>query len=179
MDPYTYEVTGLARTGADNELVVRVWAPVHYYWKHRSYTVKGAYGAVDQKPDDITPLGITRHVRLLASELTVIGEIAIATRLKDPGAEVAVAVKADGPLDTTGTWELILSPRNFSSSERYRVRSPVLNRSSHLVIPVKEPQLWWTWDHGKPNLYTLEVRLLDAAGQVLDSQSLAVGIREI
>ena len=31
-----------------------------YYWKHRPYTIKGAYGAVDQKPDEITALGITR-----------------------------------------------------------------------------------------------------------------------
>ena len=46
---------------------MRTWAPVNYYWKHRSYTIKGAYGAVDQKPDDITPLGITRPVTLRAA----------------------------------------------------------------------------------------------------------------
>ena len=68
MDPYEFNVTAEARVGATNQLLVRTWAPVNYYWKHRSYTVKGAYGAVDQKPDDITPLGITRPVRLVASD---------------------------------------------------------------------------------------------------------------
>ncbi|MGH7972991.1 MAG: glycosyl hydrolase 2 galactose-binding domain-containing protein, partial [Limisphaerales bacterium] len=68
IDPYAYHVTEPVRPGAENELLVRTWTPVDYYWKHRPYTVKGAYGAVDQKPDDITPLGITRPVRLVASD---------------------------------------------------------------------------------------------------------------
>ena len=48
----------------EHEILVRVWTPVDYYWRHRPYTVKGSYGAVDQKPDDITALGITRPVKL-------------------------------------------------------------------------------------------------------------------
>ena len=69
IDPYAYEVTDKVHAGAENQLAVRVWTPVDYYWKHRPYTVKGSYGAVDQKPDDITPLGITRPVRLLAGAI--------------------------------------------------------------------------------------------------------------
>jgi hypothetical protein len=68
IDPYEYDVTSQIHLDAANELLVRTWAPVNYYWKHRSYTIKGAYGAVDQKPDDITPLGITRPVRLAACD---------------------------------------------------------------------------------------------------------------
>ncbi len=64
IDPYAYDVTGLVKPGSSHELLVRVWTPVHYYWKHRPYTVKGSYGGVDQKPDDITALGVTRSVRL-------------------------------------------------------------------------------------------------------------------
>ncbi|MBI1789490.1 MAG: hypothetical protein HYR60_18295 [Acidobacteria bacterium] len=58
IDPYEYDVTDCVQAG-ENEIRVRVWTPVTYYWRHRPYTIKGAYGAVDQKPDDITPLGIT------------------------------------------------------------------------------------------------------------------------
>jgi beta-mannosidase len=46
-------------------------------------------------------------------------------------------------------------------------------------LPVMNPQLWWTWDHGKPNLYTLDVRLRNESGGVQDGRTLAVGIREI
>src|SRR6266404_4475266 len=180
MDPYEYDVGSQARVGGANELLVRTWAPVNYYWKHRSYTIKGAYGAVEQKPDDITPLGITRPVRLLASDAVVIKDVAIDTRLSGNGsAEVEVEVEFDGTPDSASKIELTLSPRNFSSPERHRAQAPVTGHSIRIVIPVKNPQLWWTADHGKPNLYTLDVRLRDDTGRVLDGRSMAVGIREI
>ena len=182
MDPYELDVTAAARFSEPNELLVRVWAPVHYYWKHRSYTIKGSYGAVDQKPDDITPLGITRPVWLQASPDNWIQDVAIATPLHEDGsADVAVNLDLAGALssDSPLRWELTLSPRNFDGPERYRLSGPADLSSSHFVIQVKNPQLWWTWDHGKPNLYTLEVRLLDAADHVLDGKTIPVGIREV
>lgn len=180
MDPYEYEVTSEARVGSTNTLLVRTWAPVNYYWKHRSYTVKGAYGAVDQKPDDITPLGITRPVRLLASEATWIKDLAIDTRLTDAGgAEVEVTVELEGEPAADAEVEMTLRPRNFTSDESYAMRAAVKGGSARLLLPVANPRLWWTWDHGKPNLYTLDVRLRNAAGQIIDARQLPVGIREI
>jgi beta-mannosidase len=180
IDPYEYDVSGVAKAGQENEVIVRTWTPVDYYWKHRPYTSKGAYGAVDQKPDDITPLGITRSVQLVASEALGIKDLAVDTRLQDDGsAEVEVELEVQGLTDATPSLELTLSPRNFSSEERVRVRASTGGRVARVRIPVKNPQLWWTWDHGKPNLYTLDVKLLDAEGRVVDGRSLAVGIREI
>jgi beta-mannosidase len=178
IDPYEYDVTGLIKPGSDAEIQVRVWTPVDYYWRHRPYTVKGSYGAVDQKPDDITALGITRPVRLVASAGAVIRDVAVDTRLTGGSAEVEVQLAADGK-EQDYIWELTLSPRNFTSDERIQVRAAVNEPSARLVIPVPNPQLWWTRDHGKPNLYQLEVRLLNSSGAVLDGQTMAVGIREI
>ena len=174
IDPYEYDVSKLIKAGADNVLTVRVWTPVSYYWRHRPYTVKGSYGAVDQKPDDITPLGITRSVRVVASASTVIGDVAVNTRLSDAGADVEVDLSTDKP-DENCEWSLTLTPRNFQSSEGYRLRG----KGSHFTFHLEHPQLWWTWDHGKPNLYTLDIRLTDERGQVIDGRSMAVGIREI
>ena len=180
MDPYEYDVSSAARLGASNQLLVRTWAPVNYYWKHRSYTIKGAYGGVDQKPDDITPLGITRPVQLVASEAVGIRDLAIDTRLTENGrAEVIVEVELEGEAQSAPTIELTLSPRNFKADEHYQLRAPVTGRKARLVIPVEHPQLWWTWDHGKPNLYTLDIRLRDETGRLLDGRTQAVGIREI
>jgi beta-mannosidase len=179
-DPYEYDVTANARIGGANALLVRTWTPVDYYWKHRPYTVKGAYGAVDQKPDDITAVGITRPVRLAASDAVIIKDLAVDTRLTDGGnAEVEVEIELDGQTESALQIELTLSPRNFPSTERLRARATVAGATVRLAIPVKNPQLWWTWDHGKPNLYTLDVKLRDEAGRAMDGRSLAVGIREI
>jgi len=162
--------------------VVRTWAPVNYYWKHRSYTIKGSYGAVDQKPDDITPLGITRSVRLEAGEATRLVDIAVDTRLRDDGTaevEVIVEVEAVPRGDNPLRIEASLFPRNFAGTETIRATTTTQRKSVRLVLPVKNPQLWWTWDHGKPNLYTLDIKVRDAAGEVLDGRQLAVGLREI
>jgi beta-mannosidase len=181
IDPYEYDITPLAPPGTQNEILVRVWTPVTYYWRHRPFTIKGAYGAVDQKPDDITPTGITRSVRIVASGGGVIRDVAVDTRELPrhdrEGVIAEVTVQLDASEATNLTWELTLSPRNFNSSERYQARAPASAKS--VTIPVPHPQLWWTWDHGKPNLYTLDVRLLDVEGRAVDGQSLAVGIREI
>ena len=180
IDPYEYDVTLEALVGATNQLVVRAWTPVDYYWKHRPYTVKGAYGAVDQKPDDITPLGITRPVRLVAAEPLLIKDLGLNTRLlDDANAEVEVEVELEGEPDAGQILELTLSPRNFNSNEHHWARARATGRTLKIAMPVDNPHLWWTWDHGKPDLYTLDVRLRDETGRTLDERSLAVGIREI
>ncbi|HLH53153.1 MAG TPA: hypothetical protein VKY92_06005 [Verrucomicrobiae bacterium] len=180
IDPYEYEVSGLVSGGETNELFVRTWTPVNYYWKHRSYTVKGAYGAVDQKPDNITPLGVTRSVRLVASDGPQIQNIAVDTRLTGTNeAVVAIDLDLENQFARPVIVELTLSPRNFSSSSIYRASSVISNTTAHAAITVPDPHLWWTWDHGRPDLYNLDVRLRDVDGKVLDGRTLAVGIREI
>lgn len=180
IDPYELDASAHVQPAGENRLLVRVWTPVHYYWKHRPYTVKGAYGAVDQKPDDITPLGITRSARLVGSRGPTIRDVAVGTRLAGSGsdAEVEVQLEANGHLDGHA-WELTLSPRTFGSGERIQARVGADEGTTRVVLPVKQPRLWWTWDHGRPDLYTLDVRLVDAEGGATDGRSLAVGIREI
>ncbi|HEY3443824.1 MAG TPA: glycoside hydrolase family 2 TIM barrel-domain containing protein [Paludibaculum sp.] len=180
IDPYSYDVTAMVKPGARHELQVRVWTPVHYYWKHRPYTVKGSYGGVDQKPDDITAVGITRGARLSAGAPERIADAAVATRLRPAGAaEVAVHLTAEGlGEDSEYVWQLTLSPRGFPG-ESVQVTAAAQAAPARLVIPVKNARLWWTWDLGAPNLYTLETRLLDGSGRVLDARTESIGIREI
>ncbi|MFM8394843.1 MAG: glycosyl hydrolase 2 galactose-binding domain-containing protein, partial [Acidobacteriota bacterium] len=91
IDPWSIEVTDLLLADRSNTLAVRVWTPVSYYWRHRPYTIKGSYGAVDQKPDKITPTGITRPANLTVTGPATIDEVAIDTRLnRDGSAEVIV-----------------------------------------------------------------------------------------
>lgn len=175
IDPWDAEITPHAVAGREHELMVRVWTPVHYYWKHRPYTIKGSYGAVDQKPDDITAVGITRPVWLRAWEGPRIAGTVVATRLTEGGAEVEAELASDRQEEGL-QWELTLSPANFEGPPPLQLRTPHTGRA---VLPVKDPRLWWTWDVGRPNLYWLDVRLLDAAGRVLDGRTLRIGIREI
>src|SRR5262249_15977611 len=75
IDPYEFEITDRVKLEQEKVMVVRVWTPVDYYWRHRPYTIKGSYGAVDQNPDDITAVGITRSVRLVANDSIIIDDV--------------------------------------------------------------------------------------------------------
>ena len=182
IDPYEFDVTDKLRRDGENTLAVRVWTPISYYWRHRPYTIKGSYGAVDQKPDNITPLGITRSVKLIARGEVKIEDIAVDTRLnKDGSADVVVDLKLNSNQNSEADISLALTPRNFSSPNGVSLHlTETLNAASsrRFVLHVEKPELWWTWDHGKPNLYTLAVRV-NTGDELSDQTSLAVGIREI
>lgn len=184
IDPYEFEVSGLLREDGDNLLAVRVWTPVSYYWRHRPYTVKGAYGAVDQKPDNITAVGLTRPVHVLAGGPVVIRDVAVDTRLNpDLSADVIVDLELDGVQSTSAAEVALgLSPRNFNEPEgvllRTRLDPAPGGKRRKFLLHVAKPRLWWTWDHGDPSLYTLVVTVR-CNGAISDRTSLAVGIREI
>ena len=180
IDPYEFEVNGKLNLDGENVLAVRVWTPVDYYWRHRPYTIKGSYGAVDQKPDNITALGITRSVRLNASGPIVINSVVARPSLNRDGSAYVDVEVALGANQMRGTLELVLAPRNFSGGERLKATVDLTGSTEPLNVRfnLKKPQLWWTWDHGKPNLYTLSTRVL-VGGTASDSRSQAVGIREI
>ncbi|QQS47915.1 MAG: hypothetical protein IPM66_04460 [Acidobacteriota bacterium] len=184
IDPYQFDVTGRLRLDGPNTIAVRVWTPVSYYWRHRPYTVKGSYGAVDQKPDEITALGITRSVHLLATGPVTISEIAINTSINNDGsADVTLDLTLDAAesLPEAGI-RLTLLPRNFEGATGHEIRAgkPVAagDQKERFVFRLERPELWWTWDHGKPNLYTLSVSVSDGDG-LSDRQTAAVGIRTI
>ncbi len=171
IDPHSYDISPLVRAGAEQELLVRVWTPVHYYWKHRPYTVKGSYGGVDQKPDDITAVGVTRSVRIAAY-----GAARIACFAVNPGATgVSLDLEAEGSLAGL-SWQAAIAPATFAGPATLVTQSA---SASSLHIPVSNPRLWWTWDLGKPDLYWLDLRLVDSAGSVIDARRARIGFREI
>src|SRR5262249_11579648 len=96
-------------------------------------------------------------------------------------------VIVDLALDATSTElpaevTLALTPRNFDAPNGLELKTAYSigsgTNARRFVIHVDQPQLWWTWDHGKPNLYTLDVTVR-AENVLSDHYSCAVGIREI
>jgi beta-mannosidase len=77
---------------------------------------------------------------------------------------------------------MTLRPHNFDGAEAWRLSSsPVIEAGRtrrQYRFHVEKPHLWWTWDHGKPNLYQLEIDL-HRNGHLSDRRTLRVGIREI
>ncbi|MCL2863904.1 MAG: beta galactosidase jelly roll domain-containing protein [Lachnospiraceae bacterium] len=76
----------------------------------------------------------------------------------------------------TSGLDALISPSNFESDAIHtRSRKVVLSpgrTTVKFVVTVEEAKLWWTWDHGHPNLYNLKLSFLN------DSVDIRFGIKE-
>ena len=96
----------------------------------------------------------------------------------DGSAMVSLDVTLNNTTNKTvsGDLQAVLKPYNFESDERHtKSRKVVLKpgRSTvKFVMTVEDAKLWWTWDHGHPHLYNLQLDYLE------DSIDIRIGIKE-
>ena len=78
-------------------------------------------------------------------------------------ADVRIVNTTDKVVDTDLC--MVLTPYNFTEDyEGVRTRRVVLQPGMNLVkitLTIPEVKLWWTWDMGKPNMYTASFQILD------------------
>lgn len=48
-----------------------------------------------------------------------------------------------------------------------------------LNLSLDKPELWWTYDHGSPYLYTAQLQIRDEAGRPLSQETVRVGFRNV
>ncbi len=188
---FNFDVTGKLKDPS-NYLAVRVTSP----WKvpRRSHYefMKGEYEEQwDGMPgpgQTTFPLGLHRSVRLEVTALARIEQLQVATlALKGGKAELKVTGRvANNGAPQQCRMEVALQPENFAGpAENLPSQSvsfagqPGESRAVASSISISNPQLWWTWDTGRPNLYRARASLYDAAGTLLDSLSVVFGIRTI
>ncbi len=134
--------------------------------------------------------GIWQGVELIATGVLRIESVKVTPKL----------VRRDGELDgtalvvvdlrvanttgraTRGTIELEARGENFEGAEEIGARKECLLKPGSnrlkLVRTVEEPVLWWCWDHGKPNLYSIRITA-SLEGEVQDEVGERFGIREL
>jgi len=155
-----------------------------------------AYG-IDYAPLLITA-GIWKDVRLVATDGAYIEDVSIRTGLDWSAARnglphraticVGVKVASDGSdrHPAAPSARLRLWGDGFEQGE-HKVevsceRGPDGNSwTATAQLIVEEPRLWWPWDLGHPDVYRLQVDLLDpdADGALLDRWEGKVGVREV
>jgi beta-glucuronidase len=165
--PFDFEAGESLRTGR-NRLVVRVdarLAPGHV--PPGSLGPRGTFGAaLSRHPDtnfDFFPFaGIDRSVLLYATEAEALDDVRVATRL-DGTVRVAVTRAGGHPV------RLRLSGHGADVTGR------LTNDEEEIDLKIHDPRLWAP---GAPNLYRLDIEL-ERGGAVVDSHTLAVGIRSV
>lgn len=204
--PFSYDVTNALHYGGDNVLVVKVTCP--WYPKGRGLLeyMKGNWTAVnagdqlhidkppyffgafwDGTPNDgnaTLPMGLTRNVRLVSSDFSVVEDAFVSTESLNPDGSATLAISGTignhRDHDVSAELKLNIRPENFSGEaiplpSRTLTLHPGENHFS-LEATVKQPHLWWSWDMGKPNLYRLTASI--SPGRE-NSRSVVFGIRTI
>ena len=142
-------------------------------------------GAMTKFRADGNSGGIWQDVTLTACSDVQIKNIKIYTKLVQEDGSAIVSIDLDVNNSSKRMIEapvkLFIRPKNFkgdlaAANEKVVQLQPGLN-SVKLVKTVANPQLWWTWDIGKPNLYTAEVTV--GADPVYDALTETFGIKEI
>jgi beta-mannosidase len=144
----------------------------------RKYRWHGDYN------QNVTPTGIWKPVKLVATGITRIEDVYIHSLLnKDGAATVVVELEL---INDTGTnqeidAEIKFSGENFKSKEYSAIISEILKPGSNKIkktIQVPDPKLWWPWDMGDQNLYNAKV-LVKKKDEFQDAKNVTFGIREV
>jgi beta-galactosidase/beta-glucuronidase len=171
--PFAFELTGKARLGQANRIVIRVenlQKPDRVPPGPPPGAGQGFGGRYPATTYDFFPYaGIDRPVVLHTCPPTHLNDITVSTRIDGHDGLVTVAASASGNWNGKGRAEIatdigrVMAELNFASGE------------SHSELRLPKPH-FWTPEH--PHLYALTVTLLEG-GQPSDVYRLDIGVRTI
>lgn len=195
--PFSFDVTKDIVFGADNILIVKVDSPLEKPvedWSLHKRLIKGIFGHHDTRPggawsdraQEKNTGGIWAPADLEIHDIARVDQVQVSPKLnlaeQKATAEVAFQVTSLLNTDLPAQVRLTLKPYNFPSPEGVskQIEQTLLPGSNKLDIPlaIDNPRLWWPWDHGEANLYSLEIAVL-ADDKVIDSKSVTFGFREV
>src|SRR5262249_3049495 len=203
--PFSFVISHLLHSHAENVLVVRVESP----YEDRSTAsslhkrlIKGIFSHHDTRPggawsprgQEQSTGGIWGPVYLRVSSQVAIDAIKVTPHLQDAAqpvqagqtahAAVVLTVTYVGPHPQTVQFDLQLVPHNFTPEVPTGGRlmamqylHPGSNRLT-FTLPSQDTYLWWTWEHGRPDLYRVEV-VVRQDHVVLDQAATTLGFRTI
>ena len=172
-----YDVTKLLKS--DNKLEVRL---------RRAQKGDLNIGFVDWNPRPLDEsMGIVRPVTLHTTGAVSVEDVYVVPNLDiesfstaDLKVRVTLCNKEDRPVEATmvlglGTGGTASVPVVLGAGE---TRSIPLTPADASILHIDNPRVWWTYDLGRPELYTLSVRV-EEGGSLSDTGEAIFGIRKI
>ncbi len=172
--------------------------PYKRHWAKDLTIIKGHLIDAMHRPGSMTKYrqdgntgGIWQSVRLVAHDTVTIDYTKIYTKIVNrdfiPDGTALVSVDVEMTNHTQSVQkvnvEFTIVPASFSADcNLVRTRALELQpgkQSCKLVQTVPDAQLWWTWDHGKPNLYQATFCIHSADGELMDCSTEPFGIKEV
>lgn len=191
--PFEFPVDHAILRDGLNVLVVRVDAPAEEpgrRWPDRKRLIKGIFSHHDTRPGSWDPAtgqslgtgGIWNDVALVATgDVRVTSMRVTPILLEDGTARVRLSLEISNysGSPTAGEVGVALVPDNFEGARLDRGPRRVWlqpgTNTLTLVEPIADPHLWWTWDHGRPDLYRAEIAVATELGG--DTSQVRFGLR--
>ncbi len=148
---------------------------------HRRDTLKCQMGFGWDFAPALLTMGIWDDVYAIVSGDAFIRDIEVAQQLGEGEAQLAIGVDVDARAAQTALLRCTLTGEGFDATPVVVGRSIELERDGchySLELHVPKPHLWWPWDQGSPDLYSLTVEVWDG-DRCLDSYTRTVGLRQV
>lgn len=188
---HRFDVTGLLRQGAENDLVVRLGSAVNAARKHvpdpteghlpTNWELLAVRKAAHSGGWDIAPrilsAGIWRSVAVEVREPTEIISLYYATR-RASEASATVSVNYHFRTDALDLEGFSLRFTGVCGESRFSTEAPARFVSGQCSLDVRNPRLWWPKGYGAPDLYTVTCELLHHGKPVAERVD-RVGVRTI
>ena len=195
--PFKFVVSDYLNYNSDNILVVKVNSPTEEpekVWSLHKRLIKGVLSHHDTRPGGAWSVrgqeqntgGIWAPVSLQISDRVAIIQQQVTpeldARYQNAIAHVDLIIINPTPKSQTVQLSLQLQATNFQESpDSPIIQTQILKPGTNQIainIPKTDPHLWWTWEHGKPDLYKLNTQIL-AKNKLLDRSSTIFGFRTI
>lgn len=189
--PFEFDIThAINPAGQANDLIVRVTSPWDDVNPHGTYPtdhvirglVKGLYEHSEGLiPPNINPIGIWRPSYLVLDQGISIDHLRIRTDLNGT-AHCHYEITNATSRPWQGQLHIRVQPDNHTGQGISHVAQVSLHPGQNRVeqtLHVPDVQLWWPYELGDPNLYTLTSRLTDAADETLSVTEETFGFRTV
>jgi beta-mannosidase len=192
--PFSFQVSKYLNYNDDNVLVVKVNSPFEEpgkVWSLHKRIIKGIFSHHDTRPGGAWSIrgqeqntgGIWGSVSLQITDRVAITQQQVTPKLT-PNLHQGTAHLDLTIINSTPTAQKVklstqLQPANFSERPdapivRTSILQPGVNHLS-IDIPKNRPHLWWTWEHGRPDLYKLKTQILAENKLLAESVSTGFG----
>jgi beta-mannosidase len=189
---FRFNITKLLKDGM-NEIKVLVNSPKESeeIWPDKKCLIKGIFNHHDARPgswnkktgQDGNTGGIWNSVEIHVNDRLEIARVKMTPFLKDDGVwntgHELVIYNHTGK-EAKATIAASMQPYNFKGVGIEMNRKVVLKTGENKLVvysDIKNPALWWSWDFGRPNLYSLTYTV--RSGGIKDVYKDISGIREL
>ena len=189
---FRFEITGLIKNGK-NTIKAVVNSPLESkeIWPDKKILIKGIFNHHDARPgswnknfgQDKNTGGIWNSVFVSAADEIEILNVKITPLLKDDGVwnlQSEVLIYNHGIETVEGDLRCRMMPETFKGRENVFKKAAVIKKGLNSIVMYRDlesPRLWWSHDHGRPDLYRFRYEL-KASNGIRDVFEDTAGIRE-